>query len=241
MKLFSKILRKVQIWYLLKFSAWTKKNVECPFCGWTGKEFLPNGVIKRKNALCPQCGSLERHRLYYLYLKKVLPQDKNIKVLHFAPEEILTSLFKSYGNIDYLSVDLDANVAMQAEDITKLSFTDNSFDVIFCAHVLEHIVDDGKAMRELRRVLRPGGFAILQVPLKNELEKTYEDFTITDPLEREKAFEQVDHVRLYGRDYRDRLEAAGLIVQVDKFYETLEDEIKKKYGLKKEDIYFCSK
>ncbi len=116
----------------------------------------------------------------------MIPAGKSLKVLHFAPEKILTQLFRSYTSIDYLSADLNPAKAMVKQDITGTTFNDNAFDIIFCAHVLEHIPDDGKAMRELRRILKPDGFAILQVPIKDhfngrDITTTYEDFSITDP------------------------------------------------------------
>ena len=229
--------------------------VECPSCGWMGKEFLPVGVITRKNALCPRCGSLERHRLYYLYLKKTIPRNKKFKVLHFASENILTNLFKSYKNIEYLSADIDPKKAMTKEDITNISFPEDSFDIIFCSHVLEHIQNDRKAMRELHRILKPEGFAILQVPIKEEfkgkkIDKTYEDPSITDPKEREKIFGQKDHVRIYGRDYKNRLASSGFKVRVDKFASSLSKNDIQKYALLPNDkictetegwIYFCTK
>ncbi len=202
---------------LLSKSQW---QVECPACGWKGPEFLPNSL--RPNARCPKCDSKERHRLYFLYLKEHIPANRSIRVLHFAPEKIITRLFKSFNNVEYLSADLDPNKAMTQEDITNTSFESNSFDIIFCAHVLEHIPDDIKAMRELFRVLKPGGFAILQVPIKDiyngrVINKTYEDFSITDPKKREHVFGQHDHVRIYGRDFKDRLENAGFKVNIEKY------------------------
>lgn len=229
--------------------------VKCPFCGWNGKEFLPFGVRPRKNARCPQCGSLERHRLYYLYLKKILPKDKLLKVLHFAPEKILTELFKSYANINYLSADLNPKNAMVKEDITNISFNNNSFDVVFCSHVLEHIKDDINAMKEVHRILKPEGFAILQVPIKDKFltkmtAKTFEDFSITEPKERERVFGQSDHVRIYGRDYKGRLESAGFKVKVEKFVDSLKKGEVEKFALLPNEcscietegwIYFCTK
>jgi len=248
------ILRKSRIYFyghVLNFFN-TQKNVKCPFCSWEGKQFLPFGGVRRKNAHCPKCDSLERHRLAYLYLKEKIPTDRKIKILHFAPEEILTKLFKSYDNVDYLSADIDPKLAMVGEDITKLSFEDNSFDIIFCYHVLEHVEEDAKAMGEMHRVLRPGGFAILQVPMADK-DKTFEDFSITDPEERKRLFGQDNHVRVYGRDYKERLEGAGFKVKIDKYKESLPQNVQKKFalsvdedhlkriGLAKEDIYFCTK
>jgi SAM-dependent methyltransferase len=241
--------------YKYLFFPSTKLKVECPYCGWRGMEFLPNGTEARKNARCPKCGSLERHRLYYLFLKKMIITDKKIKVLHFAPEKILTGLLRSYKNIEYLSADIDPAKAMQKEDITGTSFPEATFDLIFCSHVLEHIPDDHKAISELRRILKPDGLAIVLVPIKDKykgriINKTFEDFSITDPKEREKVFGQHDHVRIYGRDYKDRLEKAGFKVTVDKFAESLSSEIVSRYALIPHDptcnetdgwVYCCRK
>lgn len=219
-----------------------EKNVECPCCGWQGKVFLSFGTSEvRANALCPRCCALERHRLYYLYLKKVLPTDRPMRVLHFAPEEVLAKLFQGYPNIDYLSVDLVTGVAMQQADLMQLQFSDNSFDVIFCAHVLEHVPSDLQAMRELHRVLSPRGFAILQVPIHADRAVTFEDEKIIDPAERERVFGQRDHVRIYGTDYPKRLQAAGFTVRVDRFADTLTAEERKRYGIVSEDLYYCTK
>lgn len=223
------------------YDAIGKHFVECPFCRWRGKEFKDFGYVSRKNAQCPKCGSLERHRLYYLYLRKTLNTGRKISLLHFAPERILEDLFRSYSNIDYLSVDIEEGRAMKVEDITSVKLADDSFDVIMCSHVLEHIVDDKKAMRELYRILKQGGFAIIQVPIKDELERTFEDKSITDPKDRLIYFGQEDHVRVYAIDFKDRLEVAGFKVTIDKYYDSIETNIIKKYGLRPEDIYYCSK
>lgn len=259
MKLQEKIRKKFNdLYHTYKPSLLVSKDkmkVECPCCGWRGKEFLPNGVEVRKNARCPKCDSLERHRMYYLYLREKIPVDKDVKVLHFAPERILTRLFRSFTNVGYLSADIDPHKAMRKEDITGTSFADNSFDIIFCSHVLEHIEDDGKAMRELLRILRPDGFAILLVPVKERfngriIDSTFEDFSITNPSEREKVFGQRDHVRIYGRDYKQRLEKAGFHVTIDKFIESLPEALVNRYALLPQHasasetdgwIYYCTK
>ncbi|MBU4580790.1 radical SAM protein [Patescibacteria group bacterium] len=215
--------------------------VKCPFCNWEGQEFLPYGVNFRKNAKCPKCNSLERHRLIYLYLKKILNKHKPLKVLHFAPEKILINLFKSYKNIEYLSADINPKKAMQKENLTHLSFEDNSFDIIICNHVLIYIEEDKKAMKELYRILKPKGFAILQEPVFRDKNKTFENFAITDPKERENIFGGFNHVRTYGKDYISRLMNAGFKVKINNFSKSLKKEEAKKFSLSKEDIYICSK
>jgi len=215
----------------------------CPCCGGSFREFLPTGVITRQNAQCPRCFSLERHRLIWLYLKnKTNFFTDHLKVLHFAPENCFQNKFKAMPNLDYISTDLESPTAMVKMDITNISYEDNSFDVILCNHVLEHIPDDKKAMKELLRVLKPGGWAILLVPLDLSREKTFEDPSIVSPEERERFFGQRDHVRWYGQDYQHRLEQAGFTVTVDDYAKELGSELSKKYSLmEQEDIYFCTK
>ena len=155
----------------------------------------------------------------------------HLRVLHFAPEHIFDRAFKSLDNLDYMTADLDPNRAMIEMDITNITYEDNSFDVILCSHVLEHVMDDKKAMSELFRVLSPGGWAILQAPVLRE--KTYEDPAIVTPEERERLFGQRDHVRIYGLDYRDRLESAGFNVKVDGYVRKLGSAKIRRYGLSK--------
>lgn len=127
-------------------------------------------------------------------------------------------------------------------DITDINLHDNQFDCIICYHVLEHILDDEKAMRELFRVLKPGGWAILQQPVDPTRDKTFEDPNIVLPEERERVFGQKDHVRIYGQDYKDRLERTGFTVKLDNYTGELGDNIIKKYGLMKDEtICFCTK
>ncbi|WP_297300525.1 methyltransferase domain-containing protein [uncultured Brachyspira sp.] len=222
-------------------------NLLCPICGYSSKEFLPFGIVPRKNAQCPKCKSLERHRLYYLYLLRKIDASKQIKICHFAPEKAIKDSFDLFKNIEYISCDIVPGRAMSVQDITNTTFENNSFDIIFCCHVLEHIPDDIKAMKELKRILKPYGFAILQVPYFSqwkgkELTTTYEDFSITDPKEREKAFGQNDHVRVYEKnDYVKRLTNAGFKVYEDNFYYTLSDKAAVKYSLKPEIIFYCTK
>lgn len=234
---------------------------ECPCCGWTGKEFSPcpyGPIPRRKNAECPRCQSLERHRLYYLFLKDVIPESRSIRVLHFAPEKALAELFATYKNIEYIGADLNPDSSMPEstvkQDITKLTFPDNYFDIIFCSHVLEHVENDHAAMSELRRVLRPGGFAILQAPIHDvyqgkQLQQTFEDPSAKTPELREKLFGQKDHVRVYARDYKDRLEKAGFKVKIEKHINSFSKAEIKRYALLPEGdlsetngwIYFCKK
>jgi len=178
---------------------------ECPLCGWTGRRFLtqPNPRQPRRDAVCPQCGSTERQRLARLLVDIGHPDY----TLHVAPDGVAGWLRSA--SVDYLSVDLYAP-AMRKADVTDLPFEDQTFDLIWCSHVLEHVEQDRQAMRELHRVLKPGGLAIVQVPIWREA--TFEDPTITTPEERSAVFYQSDHVRLYGLDIVQRLQQAGFAV-----------------------------
>jgi predicted SAM-dependent methyltransferase len=217
-------------------------RLTCPCCGWRFRRFLPYGVNKRTNALCPKCGSRERHRLLWLYFKDRTDLfDKNHKVLHFAPEPIFERHFRTMPQLDYITADLSSSLASTKADITNIPCKDNSFDVVLCNHVLEHVPDDRRAMRELFRALAPGGWAIIQSPIDTRRAKTFEDHTIISPQGRERAFGQHNHVRIYGRDYRKRLENAGFRVKVDSYAEDLGEHTVSKHALKVEEIYFCTK
>ena len=167
--------------------------------------------------------------------------------MHTAPEKVLFKLFLENKNIDYSPIDkLEVGYNYPKGtiniNILDLKFPDNHFDFILSSHVLEHIGDDIKAMKEFHRALSPEGFAMLQVPMDITKDKTYEDFSITDPEERTKAFGQFDHVRLYGLDYKERLESAGFTVEIDDFSVNLSVEEKFKFGFGEgEFIYIVRK
>jgi predicted SAM-dependent methyltransferase len=221
------------------------RQVECPCCKGHFPRFLPKGLVLRPYAQCPRCGSLERHRLIWLYVlhrTRLCANSMDIRFLHVAPEAVLEALFRQLPRLEYISADLDPSRAMVQMDITNIHFEDNRFDAILCSHVLEHIPDDLTAMRELNRVLKPGGWAILQVPIDRSRTASFEDPSVRTPEERERVFGQHDHVRIYGLDYRDRLEEAGFCVSVDPFAQHLGLEQCRRYGLdSKEEIHFCTK
>ncbi len=205
---------------------------------------MPYGRKSRENALCPNCLALERHRLMWLFLKeKTNFFEANLDVLHVAPESCFIKRFASLPNINYTTADLESPLAKVKMDIHKMPFDDQSFDVVFCNHVMEHVTDDRQAMREILRVLRPGGWSIIQIPVFNPRPKvTLEDSTITNPKEREKLFGQDDHIRLYGLDYPDRLKDVGFDVTVEDFARELGSESTKRYALPTDDpIHFCLK
>jgi SAM-dependent methyltransferase len=219
-------------------------RVECTVCSATYRSFLPYGrLTPRANALCPSCLSLERHRLIALFLKeKTNFYTKGIKVLHVAPEHCFIKAFEALHGENYITADLYSPLAKVKMDVHDIPFEDNTFDVVFCNHVLEHVTDDKKVVREFRRVLKPGGFAILQSPVDYRVVTTYEDASITDPLEREKAFGQDDHVRLFGQDYAARLAESGLNIHELKVRETYSPDIISKYRLDiGERLYYCVK
>jgi SAM-dependent methyltransferase len=218
---------------------------DCYFCPCCGKHCTDwsDWSSTYRNVVCPNCDSQPRHRLFSLYLKERTDfEHKNLKVLHFAPERILRKQFSSMPNLDYTTADLNDSSVDIKIDITEIPYADNTFDVIFCSHVLEHVPNDRKAMSELARVLKPGGWAYLQVPLDRKREKTFEDPNIVSPEDRLRYYWQEDHVRLYGLDYKDRLEQTGFIVTIDKCIQQPSPKQIKKYGLRTgEDLYFVIK
>ncbi|MFC2106890.1 class I SAM-dependent methyltransferase [Bacteroidota bacterium] len=240
--LISFAIRKIPRKHLQKFShiglkvisiAYKGNNVECPVCSSKFKKFLPYGrFISRENALCPSCLSLERHRLMWLYLKeKSNFFTDELKVLHIAPEYCFIKRFKSLKNLDYYSADIESPLARVKLDVMDIPFDDKTFDIVFCNHVMEHVDDDIKAMKELHRVLKPGGWGIIQSPINIKREETYEDKSITDPSEREKHFGQNDHQREYGLDYPERLKSAGFKVNVVDMISEMDSEKVKRYAL----------
>lgn len=231
-----------EMFFTLRSVFYSGQQFICPCCGGHFRKFLPCGVNPRPNAKCPKCGSLERHRLVWLYLKeKTNLFNENLKMLHIAPEILFAKRFSHTPNIDYISADLSSPLAMVKMDITNIEYEENYFDVILCNHVLEHVIDEQKAMKELLRVLKPNGWAILQVPLDSKRDKTFEDPTIVLPEDRERLFGQDDHVRVYGRDYKNRLEKAGFTVKVDSYVRELGSDMVSRYRLPDEEIYFCTK
>ncbi len=219
-------------------------KVFCTICKQKFRKFFPYGRKVRQNALCPNCLSLERHRLLYLFLeRKTNIFKKDIKLLHIAPEQCLIKIFSNSKNINYISGDLFSPLAKIKMDIHNMPFEDNSFDAILCNHVLEHVQDDKKAIKEINRVMKKDGFSILQVPFYYPIpEKTIEDKSIISKKEREKIYGQSDHLRKYGKDYDKRILSQGLKVKKLNFIDSFSKKEKKYYGLQeKEVIYYCYK
>lgn len=212
-------------------------NVTCPLCNTS----FSNWVNNKNFGTCPKCGSAARHRLLYLFLQQNSSFfTATYHILHFAPEKCWQNKFKSMDNIKYITADLSSPEADYKIDITNISFNNERFNIIFCSHVLEHIIDDKKAISELFRVLTPGGTAYIQVPYKST-RITDEDPTIKDPQEREKRFGQFDHVRVYGLDFQDRLESVGFQVTQERYARKLNSTQRKQFGVWDDIIFKCEK
>lgn len=237
------VKRKIQP-YILKGNLF-----ECTCCKKSYNAFLGFGNLLQKkirgNAMCPNCYSLERHRLLSLYLQKETKiYTKECKVLHIAPEKQLFQLFTEISQIEYITGDLNPENYPKGTikiDLLDIPFDEETFDVIICNHVLEHISEDIKAMRELHRVLKRTGWGILMVPFDKSRTTTYENFSITSPEERERHFGRVDHVRCYGLDYSDRLSKAGFHVETIDYYNSFNSYQKEHWCLGDETIHKVSK
>ncbi|WP_420321736.1 class I SAM-dependent methyltransferase [Flagellimonas sp.] len=225
-------------------------KVYCCVCESKFRKFKTFGWKKKKKPRCYKCRSFARHRLIWKYLNDNFEiQKEGFKILHFAPEKKIFEILNANHLIEYYPCDLNPDAfhypnrqKISKVDITNIPFESNYFDLILCNHVLEHVPEDKKAMAELFRVMKTNGFGIFQVPMDYSREMTYEDFSITNPKEREKEFGQFDHVRWYGRDYKTRLEKAGFVVDVNNFVNTFSKKDQIKYGFDSSElIYHCWK
>jgi len=224
------------------------EEVECPCCGGSFSRFLPHRG--RPRAKCPGCGALERHRVLWLFLERETDLlRRRGDLLHIAPEYALMRRLERVEGLRYLSGDLDSALAEVVLDVMDLPFEGESFDFLICNHVLEHVEDDRRALAEIRRVLRPGGWAILMCPVDRRRATTLEDPTVTTPAERHRVYGQSDHLRLYGRDYADRLAEAGFAVRAVRYAEGCDSRSIRRFGLVREsdsafgeeDVFFCVK
>ncbi len=216
----------------------------CPCCGWHVRAFTDNGAMFRERSLsyCPRCNSKARHRRIWLFLEeKTNLLSERLHLFEVSPKYCFSRRFKAMPNLNYFGADLKWRPHISARmDLTALPIRSETFDATICVHVLEEIVDDRTAMSELYRVLKPGGWAIITVPTRMD-QLTYEDPAITAPEERQRAFGETAHVRIYGHDLVDRLEACGFRVQVD-LAENVPPPTREKYGLRSdENIFFCTK
>ena len=246
-KIFRYLLNLIPRPILIRISYWVRplialllkgKNFTDPIDGRSFRSFLPYGYENpRENVLSPSTLSLERHRLLWLYLKNETDLfTKPLKLLHFAPEQAFYKRFKKLENLEYTTTDLNSPLAEVKADICDLPFEDNTFDVILCNHVLEHIPNDTKAMQELFRVMKPNGWGIFQIPQDLKRRETFEDDSITDKKERGRIFGQYDHVRIYGRDYFDKLRSVGFAVEEVDYTQKLSENEVQKYRLAKGEI-----
>ncbi len=217
----------------------------CPMCGCRRRRFLPYGyVTSREDALCPKCLSLERHRMIWLYLERNTDLfAERPTMLHIAPEVSLMRHFKKIyrGTKGYITADLESPLADMHFDVQDIPMAERSVDVIICNHLLEHVEDDRRAMAELYRIMRPGGWGIMVVPEDRSRATTFEDDTITDREERTRLFGQYDHRRLYGRDYDERLQGAGFKVERIPFASLLSDEERRLYSVGSDDLVVVRK
>lgn len=215
----------------------------CPVCNNSSRKFGKQGIITRKDAQCTWCGTLERHRLIWLYFRKMtdLLDSRPKKMLHVAPEPVFRKLFSAHLGADYLSADLHNPLAMVKMDVTDIKYPNESFDVIYCSHVLEHVPNDRRAIQEFFRVLKSDGWAILLVPITSD--KTIEDPSIVDPADRLKHFGHEGHVRQYGPDYVERLIEAGFKVKIVAPDDFLNKEEITHMGITKAagEVYYCRK
>lgn len=226
-------------------------NNYCPICG-EFSNFDSFGNPKREKAQCPHCKSLERQRLTQLvFIKKFdeLLNNKNIKLLHFAPEFVFYKYFNAKSNIDYYPVDINPddylNKQVKIRDIVNMEeipYENNTFDIIYNSHVLEHVPDDIKAMNELYRVLKDKGVCITLIPHYKSLDVTFENKNYNTPELREKYFGQKDHLRKYGKDFKDRLNSVGFHVEEVMPLDIVKTEFEKKtFGLIDETVFICTK
>ncbi len=213
-------------------------NYTDPIDGKSFRKFLPYGYENpRENVLSPSTLSLERHRLLWLYLVRETDFFKTpYNVLHFAPEQAFYKRFRRLQHLKYTTTDLHSPLADVKADICDLPFEDGSFDVILCNHVLEHIPDDRKAMSELYRVMKKGGWGIFQIPQDLSRETTFEDDSITERKKRAEIFGQYDHVRIYGRDYFKKLEDAGFVVEPVAYASKLPPAEVEKFRLYRDEV-----
>ncbi|HLW40315.1 MAG TPA: methyltransferase domain-containing protein [Brumimicrobium sp.] len=219
-------------------------NVACPVCEHSYRKFLSYGskVAHRENVLCPHDLTLERHRLMWLYLKQETDFFTASKsVLHIAPEQCFHGKFKKQKNLKYLTADLNSPIADMHFDLHDIPLEEDRFDVVFCNHVMEHVEDPLRCMEELHRVMKPGAWAIMQVPQDLNREETYEDASIVTPEEREKHYWQKDHLRLFGRDYPDWLRRAGF--EIEEFHTSKEfaSEEVERFRLSKTEILYVAR
>lgn len=237
----------IRLSYIFKLFApllYKGNNVACPVCERSFSKFLSYGsdMAHRENVLCPYDLTLERHRLMWLYLTRHSDFFKLHKnVLHIAPEQCFIHRFKTQANLEYLTGDLESPIADIHFDLHSIPLENNRFDVVFCNHVMEHVQNPLQCMQEIYRVMKPGAWAIMQVPQDMSRETTYEDASIVSPEEREKHFWQKDHLRLFGRDYPQWLEKAGFTVEIFDMHDHFSPDEIVRYRLQESEILYIAR
>ncbi len=217
---------------------------KCPCCGWRLRAFTHGGTSlkTRHHGYCPRCNSKARHRRNWLYLhERTNLFTHPLRLLHVSPKYALSRRLTRMQNVEFIGVDLEPrpNISMTV-DITDIPLEANSIDAVICIHVLEHIENDRRAIAELYRVLKPGGWALISVPVRLD-QPTYEDSSITTPEDRKRLFGEEQHVRMYGYDIVDRLEQSGFAVELDRGQD-IDPGTLKKYGLlTNENVFYCTK
>jgi SAM-dependent methyltransferase len=224
--------------------AFIGRRYTCPCCGWRLRAFTHGGTSlkARSNGYCPRCNAKARHRRDWLLLEEQTNLfTDDLRLLHVSPKYSLSRRFRKMTNLKYVAGDIKARANITVRfDVAALPFANEAFDAAICIHVLEHVVRDREGMSEIHRVLRPGGWALISVPVRLD-QPTYEDWSVTSPEDRLREFGETDHVRYYGRDLVDRLEAAGFSVRVDLASE-LSEETRATYGLlTDENVFVCRK
>lgn len=210
---------------------WFGLRYQCSICGWRLRDFRPVACDPDSKDMCVVCGALARHRFIWLYLKnKTNLYSTPLNVLHFAAEHCFSKRLSRLANINYTTADV-AEGYMEVLNLMDIQKPDATYDVVLCIHVLEHVEDDARAMSEIFRIMKPGGWAILNPHMDLSLEKTLEDPTVTSPEERRRLFNQEDHYRVYGRDLKVRLAKAGFEVHIVPYMDELPIELQKKYSL----------
>lgn len=240
--------RRHELLGALRSARYRGDSVECPCCESTFSRFLPHRG--RSRAKCPRCGALERHRVLWLFLERETDLLRRPgAMLHVAPEYAFLRRLSTVPGLRYVTGDFDSALATHRLDVMDLPFDSAGFDFLICNHVLEHVEDDRLAMAEIHRVLKPGGWAILMCPVDQRRASTLEDATAVTPAQRHRTFGQADHLRLYGRDYADRLAAAGFEVRADRYLDGFSEREIARFGLRREEdeafgveeVYMCAK
>jgi SAM-dependent methyltransferase len=239
--------RKADLRRFYNFATWwiyAGRGVSCNCCDRQFRRFRAWTYHDgHRGLMCPRCGSLGRLRVDWLYLTEHTDlQERRQRLLHIAPEVALQIPLRRLPELQYLSADYDSKLAMEQMDVTDISYSDGSFDAIICNHVLQHVDDDEKAMRELFRVLAPGGWALIQSPVDRSLAQTVETAGRAGHGDPMLAKSDDVHLRSYGTDYVARLERAGFHVTVSDFARTRSAEEQHRLGLDpQETVYFCRK